>query len=267
MLPAVVWGLYWLTYPFAGRDRRLIKANIELVYGLPKHSEFSRTFVRQNQKTQAAIMLETIRYVFRPESLLLNGVEEAKKKLNLAAKDSGIVIITAHHGAWELAGHAATSGFDRPFFVLAKPSKAKWLTTMLDQLREKLGMKVLWTDSKSLLRDMMAVAQRREHLGFVMDQRPASKQGGHSCEFLGVKNTQIVSGPVVMTVKKNMPVYSVYMMRTGSGRYQFYCDEVIPKDHNLTDEARVAQLMADSMTAMIRRYPEQWTWNYRRWKS
>ena len=156
--------------------------------------------------------------------------------------------------------------FDRPFYVLAKPSKAKWMTPVLDRIREILGMKVLWTDSKSLLREMMAVAQRHEHLGFVMDQRPASKQGGHSCEFLGVKNTQIVPGPVVMTVKKNMPVYGIYMMRTGAATYRFYCDEVLPKDHNITDETKVAQLMADNMSQMIRRYPEQWSWNYRRWK-
>lgn len=266
ILPAVVWCAYWLSYPFASRDRRVIQANIKRVYGLPEHSEFSRMFVKQNQIMQATIMLETIRFVFRPETVILNGVNEAKDKLNAASRETGVVIITAHHGSWELAGHAAALVFDRSFHVLAKPSKAKWVTPMLDQIRERLGMKVLWTDSKSLLRDMMAVAQRHEHLGFVMDQRPMSKQGGQSCEFLGVKNTQIVPGPMVMAIKKNMPVYSVYMMRTGPASYQFYCEEVLPRDHNLSDEHQVAQLMADDMSKMIRRYPEQWSWNYRRWK-
>lgn len=266
MTSFVVCLLYWLSYPFAARDRRIIQANIERVYGLPKHSEFSRLFTRQNQTTQATIMLETIRYVFRPGSLILHGLDEAREKLNAASRDSGVVIITAHHGSWELAGHAAALAFDRPFHVLAKPSKASWLTPMLDQIREKLKMKVLWTDSKSLLRDMMSIAQRKEHLGFVMDQRPLNKQGGHPCVFLGVPDTSIVAGPVMMAIKKNMPVYGIYMVRTGLSTYRFYCDEVLPSSHNLTNESQVAQLMSDSMSTMIRRYPEQWSWNYRRWK-
>lgn len=267
LTPVVVWCLYWLSYPFAARDRRVIQANVERVYKLPKHSEFSRMFVGQNQKSQALIMLETIRYLFRPATVLINGLEDAREKLIKASEDSGVIIITAHHGSWELAGHGAALGLSRAFHVLAKPSKASWATPVLNKIREKLQMKVLWTDSKSLLRDMMSIAQRKEHLGFVMDQRPLAKQGGHACEFLGVPGTQIVAGPVMMAVKKNMPVYSVYMMRTGLGRYQFYCDEVLPKGHDQSDESLVAQLMADNMSEMIRRYPEQWSWNYRRWKN
>ena len=266
LLPFFVWCVYWLSYPFAARDRRVIQANIAKVFGLPSHSEFSRAFVRQNQKMQALMMLETLRYLFRPDTLVLKGLEEGKEKLRKASQDSGVVIITAHHGSWELAGHGAALGFDRDFFVLAKPSKASWLTPILDQIRERLRMKVLWTDSKSLLRDMMAIAQRKEHLGFVMDQRPLNKQGGHPCVFLGVDGTQIVSGPVMMAIKKNMPVFSVYMMRVGLGAYQFYCNEVLPPNHGRTDELEVAQLMADNMSNMIRRYPEQWSWSYRRWK-
>lgn len=262
----VVWMLYWISYPFTARDRRVIQNNVLRVYGLPAHSEFSKTFTKQNQMTQALIMLETIKYLFRPEQLQISGLDEAREKLQAASRESGVVIITAHHGSWELAGHAATKGFDRTFYVLAKPSKAKWLTPLLDGIRERLGMKVLWTDAKTLLRDMMAAAQNKEHLGFVMDQRPGSKQGGHSCAFLAIPNTQIVPGPVVMATRKNMPVYGIYMMRVGLCQYRFYCDEVLPPAHGVTDEQAVAQMMADNMTSMIRKYPEQWSWNYRRWK-
>ncbi len=261
-----VWAIYWISYPFTRRDRRVIQSNILRVYGLPRHSEFSKRFAKQNQTIQALIMLETIKYLFKPNQIEITGLEEAHLKLQAASGESGVVIITGHHGSWELAGYAATTGLERSFHVLAKPSKALWLTPILKSIREKLGMKVLWTDSKSLLRDMMSISQKHEHLGFVMDQRPGSKQGGHSCVFLGVPNTQIVPGPVVMATRKNMPVYGVYMMRTGVCKYRFYCDEVLPVGHGMTDEMAVAQMMADSISSMIKKYPEQWSWNYRRWK-
>jgi KDO2-lipid IV(A) lauroyltransferase len=177
-----------------------------------------------------------------------------------------LVIIAAHHGAWELAGHATAMCFDRPFYALAKPSKSARLTRVLNEIRERLGMQVLWTDSKTLLKDMMAVSSRHEHLGFVMDQRPGNRQGGHVCEFLGVKDTHMVTGPAMMAVRKNMPVCGIYMVRTGLCKYHFYVTEVLPLNHGLDNEQRVAQMMADDMSRMIRLYPEQWAWNYRRWK-
>ncbi len=245
----------------------MIQANVERVYGLAPRSVFSRSFVRQNQYQQAVLLLETIRFLFRPHTVAITGIEEARKKLQTAAQASGIVIITAHQGAWELAGHCVTLATDRPFHVLAKPSKSRWLTPVLNNVREKLGMKVLWTDSKSILRDMMAVAQRGEHLGFVMDQRPMAKQGGYPSVFLGVKDTPIVSGPVTMIIRKNMPAFGVYLVRVGRAKYHFVCDEIVPPNHQLKEEAVVAQRLADNMSQIIRRYPEQWSWNYRRWKA
>jgi KDO2-lipid IV(A) lauroyltransferase len=258
--------LLWLSWPFMAKDRRLIAANIRHVYGLPSHSSFAKTFVRQNIVTQIMIFLETIKYVFRPREVEILGMDDALKTLSRVSLNSGVVIITAHHGAWELAGHAAAKCFSKSFHVLAKPSKARWLTPILNQLREHLGMKVLWTDSKSLLRDMMALAQRQEHLGFVMDQRPENRQSGHPSTFLGVANTHIVQGPALMATRKSMPVCGVYMMRTGSRQFRFYVTEILPPGHTVDNEAQVAQLMADDMSRMIRLYPEQWSWNYRRWK-
>jgi len=258
--------IYLLLWPFNAKDRRIIKANVDLVYGLPPKANFAGAFVRQNLVTQILVTLETIKYVFRPSVLDIRGLEEAKRVLSGAGQNSGVVIIAAHHGAWELAGHAAATCFDRPFYALAKPSKSARLTRILNEIRERLGMRVLWTDSKALLKEMMAVSSRQEHLGFVMDQRPGNRQGGHVCEFLGVKNTHMVPGPAMMAVRKNMPVCGIYMVRTGLCKYHFYVTEVLPLNHGLDDEQRCAQMMTDDMSRMIRMYPEQWAWNYRRWK-
>jgi len=258
--------IYLLLWPFSAKDRRIIKANIDFVYGLPAKANFADVFVRQNLVTQILVTLETLKYVFWRNALDIQGLEAAKRVLSRAGQGSGVVIIAAHHGAWELAGHAAAMCFDRAFYALAKPSKSKRLTRVLNEIRERLGMRVLWTDSKTLLKEMMAVSSRHEHLGFVMDQRPGNRQGGHVCEFLGVKDTHIVTGPAMLAVRKNMPVCGIYMVRTGLCKYQFYVTEVLPLNHGLDNEQRVAQMMADDMSRMIRLYPEQWAWNYRRWK-
>jgi KDO2-lipid IV(A) lauroyltransferase len=216
--------------------------------------------------SQARIMIDTIRFVVRPDDYEITGMDEAREKFASLPKDAGVVVITAHVGSWDLAGYGAGKALGRPFHALAKPSKSKWLTPVLGEIRERLSMRVIWTDSKSLLKDMMAVTQRGEALGFVMDQKPLKRQSGHGCTFLGVPGTHIVPGPGLMITRKNLPAYGVYMLRTGRGKFRFYVNEILPQGHGETDELKVAQLLADDMSRMIKLYPEQWSWNYRRWK-
>lgn len=266
LLPALVSMIFWIVYPFARRDRRLIAANVHKVYGLPSHSSFSKLFVRQNIKAQIEIMLDTLRYALRPDDIKIVGLTDAKAKVAHIPKETGVVIIAAHIGSWDLAGHAAKMALERPFYALAKPSTLKSLTDVLGFVREKMGMSVLWTDSKSLLRDMMHHAQKGAALGFVMDQKPANRQSGHPCRFLDVAETHMVQGPALMAARKNLPVFGTYVLRIAPSTYRFFLTEVLPCNHGNTNEAAITQLMADDMTKMIRLYPEQWSWNYRRWK-
>ena len=262
----LVWLIYILAYPFTSKERRIIKGNIQKVYNLPPGSSFAGDFVRQNLMAVTRIMLDTIRFAFFPDTYEIVGLDEARDIFASVPKGCGAVIITAHLGSWDLAGYAARQTFGREFYALAKPSKSKWLTPMLGDLRERLSMRVLWTDSKSLLRDMMAVAQNGDALGFVMDQRPGKRQGGHPCTFLGIPGTHIVPGPALMATRKNLPVFGVYVLRIGPSKFRFCVTSILPPSHGESDEGKVAQLMADDMSRMIMLYPEQWSWNYRRWK-
>jgi lauroyl/myristoyl acyltransferase len=265
-LPFLAFLPAFLTLVFNKRAVRTLKQNVQKVYGLPPISKFSSQFARQVLQCQGFIALETIRYIFRPEEVLIEGLEHAKTTLERASYDSGVVIIAAHHGAWELAGHCAAKLLPRDFYALAKPSRSKWFTHILNEFRNFLGMKVLWTDSKSLLKEMMTIAHDKNHLGFVMDQRPGKKRGGFPCTFLKVPATPMVQGPALMAAKKNLPVIGIHAIRIDFCRYKFFATEVLPANHGETDEHKITQMMADDLSQMILRYPEQWAWTYRRWK-
>ncbi len=266
VLPSLAGMIAVLAFVFEKKGSKIIKHNVQRVYNLPVGSDFATNFVRQVFQTQVVLFLETIRYVFRPHEVRIDGIEEAKKILESASEQTGVIIIAAHHGAWELAGHVAAKCLSRDFHALAKPSRSAWLTKALNKIREMLDMNVLWTDSKTLLRDMMEISNKKEHLGFVMDQRPAKRASGFPCRFLGVPDTHIVQGPAMMAAKKQMPVFGVHSVRVGFCHYQFYVTEVLGANHGMTDQGRIAQLMADDLSRMILMYPEQWAWNYRRWK-
>lgn len=259
--------LWWVSFPFTDRERELILANIERVYEMRPQTSFAKTFVRQVLESQLRVYIETIQYVFRPERVTVLGVEDCRKFIaTRVGEGRGAVVITCHLGSWELAGHFAALALQKPFQVLAKPSRTKWLNPLLDQLRRKLRMSVLWTDAKSLYRDMLKALDAGEGLGFVMDQRPGLRTSGHSVTFMGVPDTMIVSGPAKMIAKKNVPALGVYCVRQGPSQFRLIATEILADDHGMKDEEEISKRLAADMERVIRLYPEQWAWNYKRWK-
>ena len=121
--------LFWLTYPLTGRDRQLIEENVWRVYHLPAHSSFTQTFVRQVLRSQALCTLEMLKYTFDRERVQIEGFADLKQKISQAESlGKGHIVITPHLGSWELAGHFGALAAQRPLYVLAKPSKSKYLT-------------------------------------------------------------------------------------------------------------------------------------------
>lgn len=265
LLEPLVLCLYYLSWPFTARERSVIVTNAKHVLGYSDKK--AKDFAAAVLQKQTLIYLETLKFVFFPDRVQVEGVQAFLDAVGKSeSSGSGHVVITAHLGSWELAGHFCAVGAKSPIYVLAKPNKKKWINPILDELRRKLRMHVLWTNSKTLLRDMIKTLDRGEGVGFVMDQRPAGGQGGYELSFLGIPKTQIVTGPALMITKKNTPVVGAYCVRVGPLRYALDADVILQADHGMQDGEAVSKLLVESMERMILKYPEQWAWNYKRWK-
>ena len=60
-------------------------------------------------------------------------------------------------------------------------------------------------------------------------------------------------------------VISILGAREGPFHYRLVSRELVPTGHGEKDEHALTQLMASEIERVIRLYPEQWSWNYRRW--
>ncbi|MCX6119500.1 MAG: lysophospholipid acyltransferase family protein [Proteobacteria bacterium] len=259
-------ALVSIVFPFLRRDVKVICENATKVLNLDAAT--SRQFAKDVLTSQIAIYLETILFVFYPDAVTFDGIESYHRNVSdlTSGTPSGIVTFTAHLGSWELAGYFATLAAKRPMYVLAKPSRTTWINPILDGMRQKLKMNVLWTHSKSLLRDMLSTLERGDGLGFVMDQKPANRSGGCPVNFMGVPNTPIVQGPAQMIAKKGCAVFGSYCVRIGARHYRVISTKTLSVNHGLTDLQKISELLALDMESIIRQYPVQWAWNYKRWK-
>jgi len=248
----------------APRDRGVLRWNLEHVLGMDPDEPASRDFARSVVHHQVAASLESIRGVYDPASVVIEGLEELRSLMaDNESHDLGQILITGHLGSWELTGRCCVEVAGRTFHALGKPPRNAGFDRALREFRERMGIRILWTDRPSLMRSMVQVLRDREWLSFVMDQRPEGRRGP-VVEFLG-RPTEFVSGPATMATRFDVPVIAAYCIREGPLRYRLETSQVLAPRHGEKDEADVTQLMAREIERAIRRHPEQWCWNYKRW--
>lgn len=247
----------------ARKDRRIISQNVFRVFGLAKQSRSCRTFADQCLSSAVHCSLETLRAVFHPRSVKILGMENLSKELSRFSSSQEVVCITSHLGSWELAGHVLAKASSRKFYGLAKPSKNPGFSEFLNNVRNRLDINVLWTGKSSIVKDMMTVLKGGNILGFVMDQKPLVANSP-KVDFLGIE-TPMVSGPATMTLHFKCPVFAVHVVREGAMVYRVIAKEIVYRPTQTAEE--LTATFASEIASVIRAYPEQWCWNYRRWKS
>jgi lauroyl/myristoyl acyltransferase len=272
LIPKVI--VPWIAYLFSilaprlmQRDRRLIEENVNRVYKLPGQSSFSTTFQKQVFRSQALVALETFKHQLSNRDLIhVHGLDELGREVErLGAPGKGMIVATAHHGSWEMVASLTAKVSGKTFVALAKPSKLPEFTEVLDKLRGRGNTQILWTDSKNLLRDMMKTLKQGGNLGFVMDQKPEGRVGP-IVDFLG-QPTEFVTGPAKLAARHQSAVIAIFCMRTGPWEYRIVSETVVEAAHGISDEQVLTQKMATAITKAIQLYPEQWVWNYKRWRT
>ena len=268
-MPKSCFGLIALPLSFlyrtvVRRDVRIARRNLAEVLGLSPGAPEGRRMERAVFRHQVRSSMETISAIYRPSRLELTGYDELSERIRLAEDAGrGHLIVTAHLGSWELVGASCARAAQRPFHVLAKRSKVPAATAVLESLRNRFGSEVLWIGSKTLLREMLRALKKAESLGFVMDQKPEGRRGP-VVEFFGFP-TEFVKGPATLARRTGCAVIAVFCIRTGPLSFHLESETLLESGHEEKNEVDMTQLFAFTIEQAIRRHPEQWSWNYKRW--
>jgi KDO2-lipid IV(A) lauroyltransferase len=253
--------------PLARKDLARLRQNVALIYNLPPGTHFAKLFEKQVFYHQIVSNLESIKIIQKPHTAQFSGESEFKRQVELAEQAGrGSIIISGHLGCWELLGILVSRQARSPMTVLAKRSKVRGVTKALNWLRDAMPVRILWSDRKDLVAAMTGVLTQGDALGFVMDQRPLGKGGRHVVPFLG-RDTEFVAGPAAMVHRTGCAAIATYCVREAPFRYRLITKTLIASGDGLSaDQTELTKTLAQDISATILRYPEQWTWNYKRWQ-
>ncbi len=262
-LPLIAKFTFLLAKPFLRKEYENLERNMEIVLKLPKSERAA--FADACIKHQIICALETLNALHHSDNVRIDGLEKAEADMaRLSQKDRGLIAVTAHCGSWEISGSIIARLSPYPAYALAKPAKQKFLTDFMTKLREKQkNMTVVWNNDPKLLRRLIAAIKEKATIGIVMDQRP-NQPGEPDVQFFG-QPTDFVAGPAKLALQYDTPIISIYCLRVGP--FHYVCEtKEISFDFKQTTSQELNQKLAADMENVIRRYPEQWTWNYKRWK-
>jgi len=180
------------------------------------------------------------------------------------AEGRGAVLVTGHIGNWELVG-AALGGRGWPVNVVVATQRNARVDALVTRMRQAAGLRVLRTDQG--LRPMLRVLRANEFLCFLNDQDAGAT--GCFVPFLG-RPASTALGPARFARLAGCPIVCGYSLRRPDGSYDLEISEPIRLRPDLPAkeaEREVTHRMVELLESRVRRYPAQWFWMHRRWKS
>lgn len=192
--------------------------------------------------------------------------EGLERYLTAKEKGNGVLILTGHLGAWELSSfYHSLMGYPMSM-VIRRLDNAK-VDRLVNGIRCLHGNQVLHKDD--FARALLSAMRRGESVGILMDTNMTPPQGVF-VDFFGVQACT-ASGLARVALKTGAAVLPGFMLwEPSEHRYVLHFGEEIPVVSTGDDQVDVLQLtqrLTSELENWIRRYPDQWLWVHRRWKT
>jgi KDO2-lipid IV(A) lauroyltransferase len=182
------------------------------------------------------------------------------------AKGNGVLVLTGHLGAWELSSfYHSLMGY--PMSLVIRRLDNPLVDAFVNRIRCLHGNRVIHKDE--FARGLLTSMHRGETVGILMDTNMTPPQGVFvpyfgvaACTASGLARVALHSGAAVLpgfllweaAEKKYVLRFGeeLELMRTGDAAQDIVANTA---------------LFTATTEAYVRRYPEQWLWVHRRWKT
>jgi KDO2-lipid IV(A) lauroyltransferase len=179
-----------------------------------------------------------------------------------------IIYATGHLGAWELQPCIMNLYFsDRPCLVVVRRPKDLALHRTITHLRVRPHVAII--DHRRAVFPIQRTLKKGGIAAFLVDHN-TSRDEATFLPFLG-QLAAVNAGPALMAVRAGALVVPTAMIRMEQGTYVQHFGEPLDTatlTGSREDKVRETALFyTRAIEEYVRRYPEQWFWMHRRWKT
>lgn len=227
-----------------------------------KTKEWKRRIGRQALCSSAEALLETPTLwkagKEKISSLLLN--PEALTTIdNTYKKGEGLIVVVLHHGSWEYLGLITAMHTQTTSAYL--PLKLPALNELVFNGRRSTGARLVPSTFKGI-RELTKALANKQSICILPDQEPHLNQGIYA-DFFG-KPAYTTSLMPKLAARHNTPVLFISAERKAKG-YHLHIEEGVKELYD-EDLVKACNAMNRQIETMINKFPEQYSWSYKRFK-
>ena len=260
-------GLAQVVYLLHFRLRQVGMRNLEMVFPDKNVAERRRILrgVFTSLGRQLAELCQFPKYT--PENIDEVVVYDALENYERAyAQKKGVLFLTAHFGGWELSAFAH-SLHGHWLHIVMRPMDNQYLDRLLQHYRTMHGNKTVAKDD--FVRGLLAAMRAGETVGILMDTNMTPPQGIF-VDFFGIPACT-ASGLARIALRTDaavVPGFTIWDPALHKYRLRFDpALELIRTGDLEADIAANTQRFTQVIEDYVRKYPDQWLWVHRRWKT
>jgi Kdo2-lipid IVA lauroyltransferase/acyltransferase len=195
--------------------------------------------------------------------VVYDGLENYERAL---ARGKGVLFLTGHLGAWELSAFAHSLE-GHPLWIVMRPLDNPYLNALVDHYRTMHGNRTVGKDD--FVRGLLAAMRAGETVGILMDTNMTPPQGVF-VNFFGIPACT-ASGLARIALRTDAAVVPGFTIWDETTRkYILRFDpalELIRTGDEQADVVANTACFTSVIEDYVRRYPDQWLWVHRRWKT
>jgi len=261
-------GVSFLGYKIASRQREIARQSLTLAFGQEKTPLEIDQIARDCFTLMAKSAIELMFLMDKPRLLekrvLIKGENNLKQAIS---QGKGIILVSAHFGNFPLLLSRLSLAGYRVSGIM-RPMRDARVEKIFLKKRERYKVKTIYSQPRKACVDMTIRTLRDNEIVFIpIDQNFGT--GGVFVNFFGRK-AATATGPVVLAQRTCAALIPCFIIRQPDDTHQVIFEpEIALETKENPDETIVAniQKLTDVIEAYIRKYPAEWGWMHRRWKT
>ena len=250
-------------------ERRRITANLTLAFGRSRPRRDIVRLARDCFRSVARSGFEAFRLPSMSDADVIEHVDADPfgPVDNVLARGKGVIILTAHLGAWELLFAYLAIRLGKPLHGVGKRIYYEPYNRWLTDLRRGHGVETIYQDGGGGGRPALRVLRSGRPLGILADQ-DVERLAGVFIDFFG-RPAYTSTGPASLARVSGVGMVPIFMTWNGLRHRVHVLPEVefVRTGDRKADDAENTQRWSRTVEDVIRRHPEQWVWFHRRWRS
>jgi len=256
----LIWFAAFVFFFVAAPARKALLQNLQLIrsrsWRFANYGRVIRVFANFGWSLADTAAYRILKARFRYEL-------EGMRYLEQLASAKSAVVLTAHMGSYDLAAALFSQKFHRVIRMVRAPERDALAAKHIDaSLRESAagGIKVGYSDDGAALAFDLLSALRAGEIISIQGDRVIGDVARAPVDFFGRK-VSLPSGPFVLSLVSETPVYPLFIVRTGNRKYKIIarqpivCVRSASRDETVT---RAMQQWTEVLQEITKSYWPQW---------